>query len=187
MMERREILRRAAWLLGGSISAPAALALLQGCSKQEPAAAPQFLTAEELALVAEIAEIMIPKTDTAGARDAGVPAFIDQALLALYPPEDQARFKAGLAGFEAAARGAGKAFLEQTPPERAAFVRQSLDGALAGARNPQPFILTTRELALLGYFSSQVGITGNMEYVAVPTAYHGCVPLSQMKKPVYWE
>ena len=69
----------------------------------------------------------------------------------------------------------------------AAFVRQSLEAALAGEHNPRPFILMTRELTLLGYFSSQVGIVENMEYVAVPTAYHGCVPLSQMKKHVYWE
>jgi gluconate 2-dehydrogenase gamma chain len=191
MMQRREILRRAAWLLGSAISAPAALAVLQGCSsRQEPgaaAAAPTFLTAGELALVAEIAEIMIPKTDTSGARDAGVPAFIDQALHALYSADDQARYKAGLAEFEAAARGASKPFLEQDASARTTFARQSLEAALAGDRNPAPFLLMTRELALLGYFSSQVGITENMEYVSVPTAFHGCVPLSQMKKPVYWE
>ena len=44
-----------------------------------------------------------------------------------------------------------------------------------------------RELTLLGFFTSKVGITENMEYVAVPTVFHGCVPLSQMKKHVYWE
>ncbi len=191
MMQRREILRRAAWLLGGAISAPAALAVLQGCSaKEEPgaaAAAPRFLTAAELALVAEISEIMIPKTDTSGARDAGVPAFIDMALDGLYAPEDQARFKSGLAEFETAARDSGKPFLEQDAPVRTAFLQQSLTAALAGERKPKPFILMTRELALLGYFTSKVGITENMEYVSVPTAFHGCVPLSQMKKPVYWE
>lgn len=190
MVQRREILRRAAWLLGGAISAPAALAVLQGCSaKQEPGAAaePKFLAAGELALVAEIAEIMIPKTDTSGARDAGVPGFIDAALEALYPAEDQARFKAGLAEFESAARAAGRPFLEQDAPARAAFLRQALEAALAADADPGPFLLMTRELALLGYFSSRVGITENMEYVAVPTAFHGCVPLSQMKKPVYWE
>jgi hypothetical protein len=190
MLRRREILRRAAWLLGGAISAPAALAVLQGCSaKQQPAAAaaPKFFSAEELALVAEIAEIMIPKTDTGGARDAGVPAFIDLALFALYPAEDQARFRAGLSGFATAARAAGKAFLEQEAPAREAFLRRSLEAALAGERHPRPFMLMFRELALLGYFTSKVGITDNMEYVAVPTAFHGCVPLSQMKKPVYWE
>jgi hypothetical protein len=26
-----------------------------------------------------------------------------------------------------------------------------------------------------------------MDYQPVPTAYHGCVPISEMKKPVYWE
>jgi len=192
MMQRREILKRAAWVLGGAISAPAALAILQGCSAKheesgaaEPA--PKFLDAAGFALVAEIAEIMIPKTDTSGARDAGVPAFIDTALDALYPQEDQQRFKAGLSGFESAARATGKPFLEQDAAARATFVKDTLEAALAGDHQPKPFILMTRELALLGYFSSQVGITDNMEYVAVPTAYHGCVPLSQMKKPVYWE
>jgi hypothetical protein len=191
MRARRALLKRAAWLLGGAISAPAALAVLQGCSaKQGPAAAgaaPKFLDAPQLALVGEIAEILIPKTDTSGARDAGVPAFIDTALEALYPAADQARYKAGLSQFEQAAASAGKRFLDQDAAARAAFVRQSLEAALAGERDPKPFILMTRELTLLGYFSSQVGITENMEYVAVPTAFHGCVPLSQMKKHVYWE
>jgi hypothetical protein len=191
MMQRREILRRAAWLLGGAISAPAALAVLQGCSaKEQPGAAaatPKFLSATELALVAEIAEIMIPKTDTSGAQDAGVPAFIDLALDGLYPAADQARYKSGLAEFESAARASGKPFLEQDVPARTAFLQQSLEAALAGEQKPKPFILMTRELALLGYFTSKVGITENMEYVSVPTAFHGCVPLSQMKKAVYWE
>lgn len=191
MLQRREILRRAAWLLGGAISAPAALAVLQGCSaKQEPGApapAMKFLKAPELAVVAEIAEILIPKTDTSGAKDAGVPGFIDVALDALYPKDDQERFRSGLAAFESDATASGKPFLEQDPSARAQFVRKSLDAALAAPRNPKPFLLMTRELALLGYFTSQVGITENMEYVPVPTAYHGCVPLSQMKKPVYWE
>jgi hypothetical protein len=194
MLARREILKRAAWVLGGAISAPAALAVLQGCSaKQEPATAtaagpkPKFLDAAALALVAEIAEILIPRTESSGAKDAGVPAFIDTALDGLYPAEDQARFKAGLVEFENAASALGKPFLEQEPAARVAFVKQSLEAALAGDHKPRPFILMTRELTLLGYFTSKVGITENMEYVAVPTAYHGCVPLSQMKKHVYWE
>ena len=37
LMQRRELLRRAAWMLGGAVSAPAALAILQGCSAKEAA------------------------------------------------------------------------------------------------------------------------------------------------------
>lgn len=190
MIQRRELLRRAAWLLGGTISAPAALAVLQGCSaKQEPgvAVATKFLTTAELGVVAEIAEIMIPKTDTGGARDAGVPAFIDSALDGIYPAPDRERFRNGLADFENSARASGKPFLERDPAARTDYVKSTLTAALAGERSPKPFILMTRELALLGYFTSRVGITGNMEYVPVPTAFHGCVPLSRMGKHVYWE
>ncbi|HET9474122.1 MAG TPA: gluconate 2-dehydrogenase subunit 3 family protein [Steroidobacteraceae bacterium] len=194
MMQRRELLRRAAWLLGGTISAPAALAILQGCSARESAGeatdtALKTLSAAQLAIVAEIAEIMIPKTDTAGARDAGVPLFIDATLAAVYPQQDQERFKAGLGEFENIARRSGKTFLEREPAERAAFVKQVLVVAQDSdrERDDNKFMLMTRELTLLGYFTSQVGITANMEYVPVPTAFHGCVPLSQMKKHVYWE
>jgi len=194
MMRRRELLRRAAWLLGGAVSAPAALAILQGCSAREsggePAAAVlKTLSAAQLAIVAEIAEIMIPKTDTGGAKDAGVPAFIDATLAAVYPQKDQDRFKAGLGEFERIASASGKPFLEREPADRVNFVKQALVVAQKSDRDldDNRFMLMTRELALLGYFSSQVGITGNMEYVPVPTAFHGCVPLSQMRKHVYWE
>jgi hypothetical protein len=193
MIQRREILTRAAWLLGGAVSAPAALAILQGCSAQqgEPTATtawtPQLLNGHEVDVITAIADIMIPKTDTSGALDAGVPAFIDSVLAAVYPPDAQARFKAGCAEFESAARTSGKAFLEQQSSARTVFVKQSLEAALAADHDPKPFILMTRELTLLGFFTSKVGITENMEYVPVPTVFHGCVPLSQMKKHVYWE
>jgi hypothetical protein len=193
MIQRRAVLTRAAWLLGGAVSAPAALAILQGCSAKEgePTAAiawtPQLLSGREVDLVTAIADVMIPRTDTSGALDAGVPAFIDSVLAAVYPQDAQQRFKAGCAEFEAAAKTSGKAFLEQDSAARLAFVKQSLESALAADQDPKPFILMTRELTLLGFFTSKVGITENMEYVPVPTVFHGCVPLSQMKKHVYWE
>ena len=143
MMQRRELLRRAAWLLGGAVSAPAALAILQGCSARESAgesagAALKTLSAAQMAIVAEIAEIMIPKTDTGGAKDAGVPVFIDATLAAVYPQKDQERFKAGLGEFEPIARASGKPFLEREPVERVDFVKQCLVVALGpGARRRQ--------------------------------------------------
>ena len=193
LMQRREILRRAAWMLGGAVSAPAALAILQGCSAKDPVVSasafkPVFLTApSHMEIVTEIADIIIPKTNTSGALDAGVPAFIDSVLAAVYPGDVQQRFTTGLNEFAASIAGAGKPFLEWERKQREFAVKKSLEEALAGERNPKPFILMARELTLLGFFTSQVGITENMEYVAVPTVFHGCVPLSEMKKHVYWE
>ena len=103
MQQRRAVLKRVAWMLGGAISAPAALAILQGCSaKETPAGAAntwKFMSADEGSLVTAIADTLIPKTDTSGALDAGVPAFIDGVLEAVYPKDAQDRFKAGAAEF----------------------------------------------------------------------------------------
>jgi len=185
MMQRREILRRVAWMLGGAVSAPAALAILQGCSAKESggtaaAFTPKFFKGKQADIVTAIADVLIPKTDTSGALDAGVPAFIDSVMADVYPADAQQRLSAGIDEF-------GKGFLEQDAGARAATVQQALNAALTGEHKEKPFILVVRELTLLGFYTSRVGITENMEYVAVPTAYHGCVPLSQMKKHVYWE
>ena len=194
LIRRREVLRRAAWLLGGAISAPAALAVLQGCGRKVSVEATfgknawVLLSAHEGEVVTAITDLIIPKTNTSGALDAGVPAFIDSALAAVYTPADQKRFKDGCAAFDAAAKTAGgKDCLGQEPAARTAFLQQQLNAALEADADEKPFVLMARELTLLGFFSSQVGITENMEYVPVPTAYHGCVPLSAMKKHVYWE
>jgi len=192
LQQRRAVLKRVAWMLGGVVSAPAALAILQGCSAKETpanaAASWKFLSADEGTLVSAIAATLIPKTETSGALEAGVPAFIDVVLEAVYPKDAQDRFKAGAAEFSAAAKAAkGKAFPDLAANEREEYLKASLEQALAGERDPKPFVLMVRELTLLGFFSSKVGIEENMEYVAVPTVFHGCVPLSEMKKHVYWE
>jgi gluconate 2-dehydrogenase gamma chain len=197
-MNRREAIRRVALLMGGAVSAPAILGLLAGCSAEPGAEAewkPAFLTQAQAALVAEVAEIMIPRTNTPGAKDVGIPAFIDKMLKDAYPKEDQARFVAGLADFEAQAkREHGRAFLELEPALRAALVKQVHDPAvevdrkatLPVAERGRPFILTMKELTLLGYFTSEPGATQVLQYRPVPGAYHACVPLAQAGKGRAW-
>jgi hypothetical protein len=192
MLQRRAVLRRVAWLLGGAVSAPAALAILQGCSAKDAAPTasgwtPKYLKAGQSAVIEEIADIIIPKTDTSGAKDAGVLAFIDLMLADVYDSEAQARFAAGYSEFDAAAKASGKPFMEQNRVQRTALVKRVLETGLADDHDAKPFILMARELTLLGFYTSRVGITENMDYVPVPTAFHGCVPLSAMKKHVYWE
>ena len=191
MQQRRAVLKRVAWMLGGAVSAPAALAILQGCSAKEPVPGAtlqsKFFKGKQADIVSAIADVLIPKTDTSGALDAGVPAFIDSIMADVYPKDAQDRFSAGINEFETAAGEGGKGFLDQDVTQRAATVQKAIAAALEGEHKDKPFILVARELTLLGFYTSEVGITENMEYVPVPTVYHGCVPLSEMKKHVYWE
>ena len=191
VLNRREAIRQVALLMGGAVSAPAILGVLGGCSAEPGADAewkPVFLTAAQGALVAEVAEIMIPRTQTPGARDVGIPAFIDTMMKDVYPKDEQARFVAGLADFEAQARREhARAFVELEPAQRAAMVKQVHDLAVEAERQPvlpagergRPFILTMKELTLLGYFTSEPGATQLSQHRAAPGAHHACVPLAQ--------
>ncbi len=195
-MNRRELLQRVAWMMGGAISAPAVLGVLGGCSaKKEIAWRPAFLSKEQAALVAEIAEIIIPKTDTPGAKEAGVPAFIDTMLKDVYTDEDRDRYLTGLKSFEEAAQGKhGKPFMELGKQEQTQFVQAANDEAVAVelAYDPppktlrRPFILMTKELSLLGFFTSEPGATQVLQYVAVPGAYQACVPVAQAGNGKAW-
>jgi gluconate 2-dehydrogenase gamma chain len=199
-MNRRELLHQVAWLMGGAISAPAVLGILSGCSAKRSASwQPLFLSKEEGAIVEEVAEIIIPRTATPGAKDVGVPAFIDVMLKDAYPTDDQARFVSGLKDFDAGAQRAhGKLFLELQPDQRVAYVQQIHDLAAAEEKAMEkkmtvplselrrPFILTMKELSLLGFFTSQVGATQVLQYEAVPGAYQACVPLNEAGNGKTW-
>src|SRR5436853_4243307 len=77
--------------------------------------------------VATIAELIIPKTDTPGAREAGVPAFID-VMLADWGDEEQRRtFTAGLANVDERSRGLfGKDFIACRPIQQT-HIHKELD------------------------------------------------------------
>jgi hypothetical protein len=50
----------------------------------------------------------------------------------------------------------------------------------------RPFILTMKELTMLGYFTSEPGATQVLQYRPVPGAYHACVPLQQAGNGKTW-
>ena len=197
-MNRREALQQVAWLMGGVVSAPAILGVLSGCSpKSQPGATwkPVFLTEAQGAVVGEVAELMIPRTNTPGARDVGVPAFIDLMLRDAYPKEDQERFLDGLSALDADAKTAhGKGFMQLDSRQRMALLQKIHDTAAAEERTldlpplklQRPFVLMMKELSMLGYFTSKVGATQVLQYVAVPGAFHGCLPVAEAGNGKTW-
>ena len=227
-MNRREVLERVAWLMGGAISTPAVLAVLNGCSRKPGTSAPLALDEQQRALIAELAGIIIPRTDTPGAQDVGVPAFIEAMLQDAFEDEDRQFFLSGLQDFDAQAQRAhGKPFLSLPQAQRAAFARGVHDSAVVAAkerrekrrgwreledkgtvvpvgelrsikqelstllhgtpkRSMRPFILTMKELALLGFFTSEVGATQILQYLPVPGRLDVCIPMREAGNGKTW-
>ena len=148
---RREALKRAAWILGGTVSAPTILGVLAGCRAEQTSTAftPRTLTPDQRNTVEAIAEIIIPETETPGAKAAGVDQFVDRMLSDYYKPADRDRFLAGLKRVDARAqRLHGRPFGALTKEQqtaivldldKAAFIEPptKADAAAAGVPNPE--------------------------------------------------
>ena len=180
-IDRREALRRAALLLGGVISAPTIAAVLAGC--EAPSAdgerwSPRALTREQGDLVAAIADQIIPRTDTPGARDVGVHRFIDTMLAEYYSAEERSRFLAGLAAVDSSAqRASGQSFVHLSAMgQRDILTPFDADAHDDAARHP--FFRTMKELTLLGYYTSEAGATRELKFARVPGRFDGCVPFA---------
>jgi gluconate 2-dehydrogenase gamma chain len=191
-MDRREALKRTAWIMGGAVSAPAIMGILKGCAAKPTIDwTPVFLSSEQGALISQVSEIIIPKTDTPGAKDVGVPGFIDQIVKECYKKEDQDTFLKELQAFDDAAKKEyGDPFIELDAEQQTAFVKKVHDAAVntedTGTPAPRPFILALKELTMLGYFTSEPGATQVLQYNPVPGAYKGCVPVSEAGNGKTW-
>ena len=191
-MDRREALRKTALMMGAAISASAFSGLMQGCkTTPELTYVPQFFSEDQGRIVMEVAEIIIPKTDTPGAKDVGVPGFIDTILKDCYKKEDQDHFLAGLTAFDEQAKTVyGDSFIYCKPEQQVELVKKTHDAAIAEAKEngeaKRPFILMTKELTLLGFFTSEPGATQVLQYEAVPGSYKGCLPLSEVGNGKTW-
>jgi len=185
---RRDALRNIALLMGSGLSASTFSALFDSCGTVSVRAGHLF-TARQQEHITAIANIIIPDTDTPGAKAAGVGPFITMMLEECYPGDMQELFQKGLEDMDLLARKTFNApfiglnvqqqhtVLKQIADE--AIVRKKADGQ---RRNAVCFFQLIRELTLLGYFTSEIGTTQALVYVPVPGKYDGNIPLVPSQK-----
>jgi len=129
-------------------------------------------SSEKRQLVAAIVETIIPKTDTPGAIDAGVPKFIELLYDQWMAPPERAVFDEGLAEtdtraqkehrgkFAAIDAGAQKAVLEAMEEEQGDHPWFEFGGdTVAKSGGDAPFMALIKEITVTGFFMSEVGAT----------------------------
>ena len=171
---RREAIRRVALLAGVAVS-PQWLAAVGRA--QTPAAKP-YLTPTRAAVLAAAADRILPRTDTPGAADVGVPAFIDRLYGEFMTPAEQKLLLAGLDEIEAAAKRAHSGAFATLPVITQDTVLRGVATAQQG-REPSSFALI-RSATVLGYFTSEQVGRNVLHYDPIPGAYDGCVPIDQV-------
>ena len=173
-MNRREAISSVALLLGGTLIG--AEAFLSGCKTSDKGAAGFNLSKDDIAFLNEVGETILPATATPGAKEAKVGEFMSVYVKDCYEEKDQTIFLEGFKKLdEAAKKKSGKTFLESTP-ETKEYQKAKKD------TDPNHYFKMMNELTLLGFFTSEVGATKALRYVAVPGKYEGCIPYKKGDK-----
>lgn len=172
LLTRREALARLSLVLGGALIGGDTW--LRGATVAGKALGNDF-TAADIALLDEIADTIIPATDTPGAKAARTGAFMAMMVNDCYDDAHHAAFRAGLEQLRAGG------FLTASPAERTARLN-ALDAEQKqhqAAKKPEDtahYFRMMKQLAILGYFTSEIGASQAMIFEEVPARFDGNAP-----------
>jgi hypothetical protein len=181
-IDRREAIRRVCALLGG-IALVAESALSAACEDRHAVRSSGVgtFTPSDIAFLDEVADTILPETKTPGAKAAGVGPFMALMVTDCYEERDQRIFHQGMSQLDAVSRRmTGTSFRSAATNSRLA-VLTTLDREQKSYMDtkqpdqPNHYFRMVKELALLGYFTSEIGCTMAQRYVESPGRYDPCV------------
>ena len=185
-MERREAVQYIALLLGGTLVGTNAF--VTGCKTADKKDNTTF-SQEDVAYLNEVADTILPTTASSpGAKAANVGQFMTVMVNDCYEAKDQKIFHEGLGKLNNAADKAYKADFMKLSPQQRTELLVKLDAEqkdYTGKKkkeDPAHYFRMMKELALLGYFTSEIGTKQARRYAPVPGRYDGCIPYKKGDK-----
>jgi hypothetical protein len=197
LINRREAIRCVSAVLGGVafVGGSRLLAAVEKASAARKGAPGEF-SEQDIAFLDEIAETILPATKTPGAKAAKTGAFMALMVTDSYSPAEQKIFREGMRRVdEAMIKANSLSFMAATPQQRLAVLTTfdheqkrvmdlreagapatSVSGPEAAIKQPAHYFRMMKELALLGYFTSEIGCTKALRYVESPGRFDACIP-----------
>lgn len=177
-MNRRDAIKRAGLALGAAISASTLSGVAYAQESRSGAGwKPKNLNRRQAETAGAIAERILPKTDTPGALDVGVPEFMDIMYGGYMTKEEKSTFSRGLNDVNKKARKAHKKhFADLSAAQQDGLIREL---AADAEKNARAFYRKVRELTLVGYFTSKEVGMNVLKYDPIPGMYNGCMPTSE--------
>jgi Gluconate 2-dehydrogenase subunit 3 len=159
----------------------AGVALLPSClEKDQKVSIPLKLiriTPDDENMLAELAETILPKTDTPGARDLAAHLFALKMVDDCYTKTNQDKYIQGMKDFESfVMKKTGKSFTENNATERQAIVAQ-LDQQKSADSGMAFFYQSTKKLTVQAYTTCEYYLTKIRGYKMIPGKFQGCIPL----------
>ncbi len=143
-------------------------------------------------LIADLAEAIIPATDSPGAKDAKVEDFIIGMIKDCTEVKSQNNFISGLNNLEDYCKSNfnnefGRCNEQQQNEVLNHFQDKAREpaGIIGKAEDRflgRPFFTTLKEYTVRGYCASEIGATKGLRYIAIPGRYAGCISMEAGEK-----
>ncbi|MEM9255924.1 MAG: gluconate 2-dehydrogenase subunit 3 family protein [Pseudomonadota bacterium] len=195
-MDRRDFLQCAAILISGMSASQLGFTLSRdqttylAMAPDYVAGEVNFLSPVQRKVIAAMAEVVIPRTDTPGAVDAGVPRFIELMAADWFNDQERSIFSAGLADMETRIPAEYGAPFDELPQDQQRSIMEALERDASDSSwyefgnvqrqfiSDAPFICQIKELTIWGFFTSKIGGTQVLRYNPMPMRFDGDYPLS---------
>ena len=181
-MDRRELIKHIAVLTGAAVAG--AEFFLSGCQTNDKPSVGSF-SEEDISFFDEVAETILPKTNTPGAKDAETGKFMASYSTDCYEESQLKILKEGISKLgESSEKIYGHSFLQATASEKqnlltnidAEAKKYNEDNrSQSNKQYPPHYFTLMKQLVLLGFFTSKPGATQVLRYVPVPGKYEGCI------------
>ncbi len=185
-MKRRAALRKTGWILQSAVFGPGLISAIQSCQQQQiENDAFSVLSAQQGRLANAIADTIIPSTETASASQAKVVEFIDLLFRDIFDQDTVETFLTGLQEFDKSCQQeTAESFTGLSDKQRVDYLevvdRQVMEKDYDSGE--APFYYTFKKLCITVYFTSEAGITQNLDYRPIPGPYQGDVKMGPEDK-----
>ena len=137
----------------------------------------KVFTKSQLQLLKQICAIVIPKTQTLGAADVDTHGFIDNQLFHCFAQDEQIAMIQVLVGIDIQAKQISKREFIKLTSEQQFVLLTALDtGKSPFDQAQRGEFKRLKQLICFGYYTSEVGASQELRYVAVPGGYKGSIP-----------
>ncbi|GGW55417.1 gluconate 2-dehydrogenase subunit 3 family protein [Alishewanella tabrizica] len=182
-MDRRDLLKMIAAATGMAMVAGDLLA--QGLTAADKVPVTHIFSANDIALLDEIAETILPQTDTPGAKASGAGAQMAAIISNCFDQSQRTLVTEGLLALQALALHRFQhSFQAATPAQKLALLTEldneakaQIAKANAQQQTPQAHYFTVlKQQSIFAFFTSKVGATEVLRHVAIPGRWDGNYP-----------
>lgn len=178
---RRDAIKQVALLCGLALSASSlsALAAVVTPPTDMNRSKKTLLDKNQLALVRELGEIIIPTTDTPGAIAAGVHDFINHFVVYCASKDEQQALQATLKRINTSG---GKPFLLLDKTQQIDLLNNMEQAKNGFNQQDRNSFKQLKALVVFGYYTSEIGASQELAYLAIPGGYKGNFKFKEIGK-----